>query len=64
MSFMSKRIQPGRFAGVVLASLVACAGGAHAATVLTPVQAGLFQAGEGVDGEFLKISDEWHASSV
>ncbi|MEO8123054.1 MAG: PA14 domain-containing protein [Burkholderiales bacterium] len=60
---MNSRIRAGRLAPTLLACLAA-AGAAHADVVLTPELAGLYAAGHGVDGEFLKVSDEWHASSV
>ncbi|HRP27111.1 MAG TPA: PA14 domain-containing protein [Burkholderiaceae bacterium] len=53
-----------QIARLVLAGLAACASAAHADVVLAPELAGLYQAGSGVDGHFLKINDAWHDSSV
>lgn len=61
---MTKPFHTKQIARLVLASLAACAGAAHANVVLAPERAGLYQAGQGVDGEFLKIDDAWHGSSV
>lgn len=61
---MQTRIPDIRFAAVAFAALCACAGAARADVVLAPELAGQYAAGQGVDGEFLKVSDEWHGSSV
>lgn len=61
---MTSRLRAFRLAGSLIATLAVVGGAAHADVVLAPELAGAYAAGQGVDGEFLKVSDAWHESSV
>lgn len=61
---MTSRLCAGHLVGSLIATLAFVGGAAHADVVLAPELAGAYAAGKGVDGEFLKVSDAWHDSSV
>jgi len=61
---MTSRLRAGHLAGSLIATLAFVGGAAQADVVLAPELAGAYAAGKGVTGEFLKVSDAWHDSSV